>query len=172
MTELRRRMTEDMQLRGLSERTQQSYIDAVRGLTKFYHRPPDQLGEEEIRNFFLHLINERGAARSTVTVYLCGIKFFYEKTLKRQWPVFHLVRPKKRVKLPEILTLQEVRYLLSEAANPVARMALTMIYSCGLRLSEGIHLKTGDIDSDRMLVAVRNGKGGKDRYVPLPERTL
>lgn len=172
MSELRRKMTEDMQLRGFSERTQRSYLDAVKGLAKFYHRSPDNLSEEEIRDFFLHLINERGAARSTVTIYLCGIKFFYEKTLERQWAVFHLIRPKKRVKLPVVLTLEEVRHLLSLVVNPLARTALRMIYSCGLRLSEGIHLQVEDIDSKRMLVRVRNGKGGKDRYVPLPEKTL
>ncbi|MDY0040230.1 MAG: site-specific integrase [Desulforhabdus sp.] len=172
MTELRRKMAEEMQLRGLSPQTQQSYIDAVRGLAKFYHRPPDQLGQEEIRNFFLHLINERGAARSTVTIYLCGIKFFYEKTLGREWTVFSVIRPQKRKKLPVVLSLPEVRHLLCLVENPVAAMALRMIYCCGLRLSEGIHLQVGDIDSQRMQVHVRNGKGGTDRYVPLPEKTL
>jgi integrase/recombinase XerD len=172
MTELRRRMTEDMQLRGFSERTQRSYIDAVKGIAKFYMRSPDQLSEEEVRDFFVHLISERGAARSTVTIYLCGIKFFYEKTLGREWLVFDLIRPKKRVKLPVVLALEEVRHLLYMVVNPVARTALRMIFSCGLRLSEGIHLQVEDIDSLRMLVRVRNGKGGKDRYVPLPQRTL
>jgi len=148
-----------MQLRGLALRTQESYISAVKGLAKFYNRSPDLISEEEVRNFFLHLIKERGAARSTVTLYLCGIKFFYEKTLKRDWTVFHLVRPKKRVKLPVVLTFDEVRQLLSEVVNPVAKMALRMIYSCGLRLSEGIHLKVEDIESERMLVRVNNGKG-------------
>ncbi len=165
-------MIHDMQLRGFSERTQESYVGAVKGLTKFYMRSPDQLSEEEIRGFFLHLINERRAARSTVTIYLCGIKFFYERTLGKEWGVFDLVRPRKREKLPVVLALEEVRRLLSLVANPVARMALRMIYSCGLRLSEGIHLQVEDIDSKRMVVRVRHGKGGKDRYVPLPERTL
>jgi integrase/recombinase XerD len=172
MSELRKRMIHDMQLRGFSEKTQEAYIGAVKGLAKFYRRSPDQLSEEEIRNFFLHLINERRAARSTVTIYLCGIKFFYERTLGKEWLTFDLVRPRKRVKLPVILTLEEVRHILSLIRNPVARMALSMIYSCGLRLSEGIHLQVEDIDSKRMLVRVQNGKGGKDRYVPLPEKTL
>ena len=172
MTELRRRMTEDMQLHGFSEKTRKAYIDAVRGLAKFYNRPPDQLSEEAIRDFFLHLINERGSARSTVTIYLCGIKFFYEKTLGREWGIFDLIRPGKRVKLPVVLTLEEVRHLLSLVVNLVACMVLRMIYSCGLRLSEGIHLQVEDIDSKRMLVHVDNGKGGRDRYVPLPEKTI
>jgi len=172
MSELRKRMIHDMQLRGLSEKTQEAYVGAVKGLAKFYHRSPDQLSEEEIRDFFLHLVNVRRAARSTVTIHLCGIKFFYERTLGKQWLTFGLVRPRKRVKLPVILALEEVRHILSLVRNPVARTALRMIYSCGLRLSEGIHLQVADIDSKRMLVRVRNGKGGKDRDVPLPEKTL
>lgn len=172
MTPLRRQMIQDMQLRGLSPRTQRSYVDAVRGIAKFYHQSPDRLSENEIRQFFLHLINEKKAARSTTTIYLCGIKFLYETTLRRNFPVFDLIRPKKEKKLPVILSLKEVRELLTMVRNPVIRMALTMIYSCGLRLSEGTHLHVADIDSDRMQVRVRNGKGGKDRYVPLPARTL
>jgi integrase/recombinase XerD len=172
MSELRRKMTEDMQLHGFSQKTQEAYIGAVKSLAKHYNRSPDQLSEGEIRDFFLHLVNERGAARSTVTIYLCGIKFFYEKTLGREWAIFDLIRPKKRRKLPEILSLEEVRSLLSLVVNPAYRTALRVIYSCGLRLSEGIHLKVQDIDGKRMLIRVQNGKGGKDRYVPLPLRTL
>lgn len=172
MTELRKKMTEDMQLRGFAAKTQKAYIDTVKGLAKFYNRSPDQLSEEEVRDFFLYLINERKASRSTVTVYLCGIKFFFEKTLGREWGVFELIRPKRRVKLPVVLTFEQVRHLLSLIVNPVAAMALRMIYSCGLRLSEGINLRIEDIDSHRMLVHVRNGKGGRDRYVPLAEKTL
>lgn len=172
MTELRRKMIEDMQLHGYSEKTRESYVNAVKGLSAFYKRSPDKLTEEEIRDFFLHLVNERRSARSTVTVYLCGIKFFYEKTLGRDWLVFDLIRPKKRNKLPVVLTTEEVRHILSFIRNPAARMALETIYSCGLRLSEGIHLEVSDIDGKRTTVHVRNGKGGKDRYVPLPRKTL
>ena len=172
MTELRSRMIQDMQLHGLAARTRQSYVDAVKGLARFYQRSPDRLSEDEIRSFFLHLINEKGAARSTVTIYLCGIKFFYETTLGRKLPILEIVRPAKRHKLPVVLSTEEVNNLLERVKNPVYRMCLTLIYACGLRLSEGLHLRVEDIDSDRMLVAVRNGKGGKDRYVPLPERTL
>ena len=172
MTELRSRMIQDMQLHGLAARTRQSYVDAVKGLARFYQRSPDRLSEDEIRSFFLHLINEKGAARSTVTIYLCGIKFFYETTLGRKSPILEIVRPAKRHKLPVVLSTEEVNNLLERVKNPVYRMCLTLIYACGLRLSEGLHLRVEDIDSDRMLVAVRNGKGGKDRYVPLPERTL
>jgi len=172
MTELRRRMIQDMQLNGLAERTQQSYCDAVRRLAGYYHQRPDQLSEEQVRDFFLHLINDKRAARSTVNIYLCGIKFFFEKTLGREFPVLDLIRPKKRKKLPLVLAPEEVRHLLARVQNPVARTALTMIYSCGLRLNEGTHLQVKDIDSAAMLLWVRHGKGGKDRAVPLPQRSL
>jgi len=172
MTELRRRMLEDMQLRGLAKNTQQSYMDSVRILAKYYNRRPDQLSEEEIRNFFLYLIREKRVCESTVGIYLHGIKFFFEKTLKRQWPVLNLIRAQKRKKLPVVLSTEEVRKLLSLIKIPRNRVCLTTIYSCGLRLSEGTQLNVSDIDSKRMVIHVRDSKGGKDRYVPLPDRTL
>ena len=172
MTELRRRMLEDMQLRGLAKNTQQCYMDSVRILAKYYNRPPDQLSEEDIRNFFLYLIKEKRVCESTVGIYLHGIKFFFEKTLKQQWPVLNLIRAQKRKKLPVVLSTEEVRQLLSLIKIPRNRVCLTTIYSCGLRLSEGTHLNVNDIDSKRMVIQVRNSKGGKDRYVPLPYRTL
>jgi len=135
MTELRRRMLEDLQLAGYTPKTQKSYTDAVRGLAKHYKRSPDLLSEEEVRSYFLHLTNGRKAARSTVTIYLCGIKFFYETTLKRTWNVFGLVRPKHVKKLPVVLSCAEVRMIIGAIRKPVVRMALTLIYSCGLRVS-------------------------------------
>jgi site-specific recombinase XerD len=144
----------------------------VYNLTKYYKRSPDELTEEDIRNFFLHLINERRIAEGTLKTYQYGIKFFYETTLGRPWPVFDLIQPRKRKKLPVVLSLKEVRTLLGSIRNQRDRICLTMIYSCGLRLKEGTHLQTRDIDSDRMMIHVRDGKGGKDRYVPLPQRSL
>ena len=172
MTELRRRMKEDLQLAGFSEKTQQSYLSAVRGLAKYYMRPPDQLTEEEIRRFFLHLVNERHAARSTVKIYLCGIKFFYESTLKRKFRVFELLRPAPSKKLPVVLSHEEVRSVLELIRKPMFKTVLTLIYCCGLRVSEGAKLRVEDIDYDRKLLWVRNGKGGKDRSIPLSEKAL
>jgi site-specific recombinase XerD len=172
MTELRRRMLADMQLHGLATGTQEAYAAAVFNLTKYYKRSPDRLTEDEIRDFFLHLINERRIAEGTLKTYHYGIKFFYETTLGRAWPVFDLVRPRKRKKLPVVLSVQEMRHVLGLVKDRRSRMCLTMIYSCGLRLKEGIHLQVRDIDSDRMMIHVRHGKGGKDRYVPLPQRSL
>lgn len=169
MTELRRRMIEDLALAGYSPKTQRSYLDAVRKLAKHYMRSPDQLSEEEVRQFFLYIINKRKAAKSTVTIYLCGIKFFYEKTLGRLWPVFDLVRPRRSKKLPVVLSREEVRAVLKRLKHPVIRMALTAMYACGLRISEVVRLTVKDIDGDRHQLWVRCGKGGKDRAVPLPD---
>jgi integrase/recombinase XerD len=172
MTALRHRMREDLQLRGLAPRTQQCYVQAVHQLAQHYRRAPDQLSEEELRQYFLFLLNEKQVAESTFRIHFYGIKFFYEITLQRPWPVLALVRPRKSQKLPLVLSPQEVRSLLALVDHPKARMCLRMIYACGLRLTEGTQLQVSDIDPQRMLVRVRRGKGGKDRYVPLAERTL
>jgi len=172
MTALRHRMREDLQLRGLAPRTQQCDVQAVHQLAQHYRRAPDQLSEEELRQYFLFLLNEKQVAESTFRIHLYGIKFFYEITLQRPWPVLALVRPRKSQKLPLVLSPQEVRSLLALVDHPKARMCLRMIYACGLRLTEGTQLQVSDIDPQRMLVRVRRGKGGKDRYVPLAERTL
>lgn len=172
MTELRRRMYEDLQLAGFALKTQKNYVDAVQRLARYYKRSPDLLTEEEVRRFFLYLINERKSARSTVTIYLCGIKFFYETTLKRTWNIFDLVRPRHVKKLPVVLSVNEVRILIGAIRKPVVQMALTIIYSCGLRVSEAARLRVEDIDGERRLLWVRDSKGGKDRSVPLAEPTL
>lgn len=169
------RLREDLQLRGFAARTQASYLDVVTGLARFVGRPLealDTLTEPELRGYFLHLIAERRVSRSTLTVHRGGLRFFVETTLGRTWPVLELVRPAKRRVLPVVLAPAEVRFLLGRVRELRARMCLTTIYSCGLRLSEGLRLRTSDIDSARMLVRVERGKGGQDRYVPLPERTL
>lgn len=172
MTELRRRMLEDLQLAGYSPRTVDSYIDTVRVLAKYYHRSPDLLTDEEVRQFFVHLISERKLSSSSITVYLCGIKFFFETTLKKKLNILDIVRPQRPTRLPVVLSQEEVRTILKRVKRPIYRMALTIIYACGLRISEGIQLQTSDIDGQRHLLRVRNGKGGKDRYVPLHERPL
>jgi site-specific recombinase XerD len=165
-------MIADLQLAGYSEKTQQSYLMAVRGLAKHYMRSPDQLDEEEVRGFFLHLINERKAAPSTVRIYLYGIKFLFTKTLQRQWASLDLVRPAKRKKLPVVLSQAEVRTILGAIRTPLVRMALRLTYVCGLRISEAAKMSLADIDWERRLVWVRAGKGGKDRSIPLSPKML
>jgi site-specific recombinase XerD len=165
-------MLADMQLRGLAPKTQDAYLRAVRQLAEYYGKPPDQVTEEELRDYFLFLKNEKKASRSACTVALCGIKFFFEHTLQRQWATFDLVRPSKEKKLPVVLSREEVRQVLSQVRRLQYRVCLSTIYACGLRLGEGVRLQVGDIDSDRHLLHIRRGKGGKDRYVPLPLSSL
>lgn len=172
MTELRERMIEDLQLRGLAVRTQEAYVLAVRQLAKYFQKPPDELDDEDLREYFLYLMNVKKVARSTSTIALCGIKFFYEKTLEKQWPVLELVRPAKESKLPVVLSIGEVGRILGGAKSNHYRACLTLIYSCGLRLLEGVQMRVKQIDGERKQVHVRGGKGNKDRYVPIPEVTL
>lgn len=172
MTELRKRMIEDMRLRGLAEGTQRVYVEAVKHLAQHYNRSPDQVTEEEVREFFIHLTQTRKLARSTVRIHLFAIKFLYRMTLQRDWPLLSLVRIKKPKRLPVILSRQEVWRLLQLIQRPEARMSCTMMYACGLRISEAIRLQAPDIDGHRMVVCVRGGKGDKDRTVLLPQRVL
>ncbi len=172
MTILRERMSADMQLRGLAKKTQIAYLRAVRQLAAYYGKSPDQIDEEELRRYFLYLKNEKKASRSSCTIAICGLKFFYERTLGREWTTFDLVRPPKSQKLPVVLSREEVRQVLACLRRFHYRVCLTTIYSCGLRLQEGVQLQVADIDGDRLLIHVRLGKGAKDRYVPLPPTTL
>jgi site-specific recombinase XerD len=165
-------MIEDMQLHGLSANTQDVYVRAVRQLIEYVNHGPMKITEEDLRRYFLYLANEKKCSRSTSSIALCGIKFFFERTLGRQWPTLDLIRPGKEHKLPAVLTRQEVHHVLSEVHIPVYHVCLTTIYSCGLRLMEGVQLRIPDIDSGRMVLHIHGGKGKRDRYVPLPERTL
>jgi integrase/recombinase XerD len=170
--ELRQRFVEDLQLQGMSARTQQAYVRTVRQLADHFQKSPAQISEEELRQYFLHVKNVKHWSRATMTQSICGIKFFFEHTLHRDWTTLHIVRPAKEKRLPVILTREEVHLILNAIRLLRYRACLTTIYACGLRLKEGTHLQIADIDSARMFVHVRLGKGGKDRYVPLPQRTL
>jgi integrase/recombinase XerD len=172
MTALRQRMIEDMQLHSFAERTQDSYLRVVRQLAVYFNKPPDQITEEELRQYFLYLKNVKKASRSTMTLALCGIKFFYERTLQRHWATLDLVRPQQEKKLPVVLSVNEVRQILARVRRWRYRVCLSTIYACGLRLHEGLHLQISHIDGGRQLLHVCHGKGGKDRYVPLPQSIL
>lgn len=172
MDELKQRFIEDLQLQGLSESTQRSYVLAMEQLEKHHGQSPAELSEEQVREFFLYLTNERRISRNTMTIKLSAIKLLFEKTLKRDWPTFDLVKPKKIRKLPLVLSKDKIKDLLVRVKDEKARMCLTMLYCCGLRISEGVKLQVSHIDSDRMAIRVDQGKRCKDRYVPLPHRTL
>jgi site-specific recombinase XerD len=160
-----------LRLRGLSEKTQESYVRAVRQLAEHYARPPDQISQEELRQYLLHLQNVQQVSPSTFRIALCGIKFCFQHTLGREWAILDLARPRREKKLPVVLSGAEVRQILACVHRQSYRVCLSTIYSCGLRLQEGVHLQVRDIDSDRMVIHVRQGKGGQDRYVPLPVST-
>jgi integrase len=172
MTELRRSMIECLQLRGLSERTQEMDVRAVHQLAEHDRKSPDFSTEAELRPSFLYIKNTKHSSRSARTIALCGIKCFCEHTLHREWTTLSFVRAPREPKLPVILSREEVRRLLGCVRLPRYRAGLSTIYACGLRLQEGTPLHVRDIDRARMLIHVRHGKGGTDRYVPWPQRTL
>jgi site-specific recombinase XerD len=172
LSPLRERMIHDMQLHGFSVRTQQSYVRSVEGLARYFMRTPEQLGEEQLRAYFVHLTCERKLARPTVTIALSGIKFFYEKTLKRDWSLTGVPTPKRQKKVPVVLTHEQVLAILARVRTVRHRACLSLIYACGLRLGEACRIKVTDVDRVRGLLHIRAGKGAKDRYVPLPEPIL
>ena len=161
-----------MQLKGLAVRTQEAYVNAVLQLSRRFKKSPDNIAEEELREYFLYLKNEKQVADSTFSIGLCGIKFFYEHTLEREWHTLQLVRPDRKKKLPVVFSTEEVKRVLDCVHRFEYQVCLQTIYACGLRLLEGTRLRVTAIDSDRQLLHVVQGKGGKDRYVPLPDHTL
>jgi len=172
MTVLREKMIEDIRLRGLSPRTEEAYVRAVRQLAEYCKKAPDQISEKELRDYFLYLKNVKKASRSTQTIALCGIKFFYEHTLKRAWHTLEFVRTKREKKLPVVLSLEEVGKILALVDRIRYRVCLTTIYTCGLRLMEGIRLQVKEIDGKRKMLHIRHAKGNKERYVPIPDASL
>lgn len=171
-TPLRERMRQDLQLAGLSEGTQGAYLRAVRQLATHFGQPPDQLTEAKLREYFLSLKNQKQLAPGSLKVAFYGIRFFYRRTVPRDWATLEHLRIPKQKTLPDVLTIEEVRDLIDAVRTPHNRTYFWTVYSLGLRLSEALHLQVGDIDSARMLVHIHRGKGAKDRYVPLPRRTL
>lgn len=172
MTQLRQRMIEDMQLRGMSAKTQEAYVQAASKLAKHYGKSPEHISDEELRQYFLHLTNVEERSPSTIKVALCGIKFLFQHTLRTDWPTLDLVRPRREKKLPVVFSVTEVQRVLGCVRKQRYRICLGTIYSCGLRIREGVHLQVRNIDSDRKAVHVQLGKGKKDRYVLLPDHTL
>jgi site-specific recombinase XerD len=138
-------MIEDLELRGYSQRTQQAYVSSVRQLAVHYAKPPDRISEAELRDYFLYLKDTRKLARASITIALCGIKFFYQHTLGRDWQIFDIVRPPRERRLPVVLSRGEVRQILACVRIRVYRVCLTTIYACGLRLMEWSYL--GSVDS-------------------------
>ena len=172
MTQLRQQMIRDMQLKRFSPRTQKSYLWAVTELAKYYKQSPDKIEDKQIQDYLLYLMNERKLSWSTCDQQASGIEFFTRTTLKREKSRFPLPRRRKAQRLPEILSAVEMERLFSSVRNPKHRMILMTAYGGGLRLNEVLHLKVTDIDSQRMMIRVEQGKGNKDRVTLLSQRLL
>lgn len=172
MTELRRRMDDDMLARGFADRTRESYLWAVTGLARFYKRSPDQIADAEIQAYVVHLLRDRQLSWSTCNIVVSGLRFFYHLTLKRDRTTFSIPSPRQSGRLPVVLSREEVQRLLTHATNQKYRTMFMTAYAAGLRLSEVLHLQVSDIDSARMTIRVAQGKGGKDRYTVLSARLL
>lgn len=173
MTSLRQRMTEDMQVRNLSPHTQASYVQQVSLFARHFSRSPETLGPEEIRAYQVYLMNEKKLAASSILIAVAALRFLYKVTLHKEWTFEDIIpAPKKPQKLPVVLSPQEVLQFLDCVQSLKHRTILTTCYAAGLRISEAICLKPTDIDSQRMVVRVEQGKGQKDRYVMLSPKLL
>lgn len=172
MGALRDQMDKDMVLRGMSPRTRETYLYAVRGLAKHYRKSPDTLSEQDIQNYLLHLIEVRKLAWSSCNIVVQALKFFYHTTLRRDRMTFIIPRQHAPSKLPEMLSREEILALFDVAPLPKHRLLLMTAYAAGLRVSELVHLKVTDIDAKRMSIRVEQGKGAKDRYTVLSEQLL
>jgi len=165
-------MLEDMGIRNLAENTQSAYLQQIAAYARYFNRSPDQLGPEAVRTYQLYLMEVRALTPSSICVATGALRFLYKVTLKRAWAVEEIPMPKRPRKLPEILSPEEVMHFLNAITNHKHRAILMTAYAAGLRVSEATHLKVTDIDSQRMMLRVEQGKGMKDRYVMLSPRLL
>ncbi len=171
MTPLRQRMLDDMAMRNLAANTQDAYVRVVAAFARHFRQSPDRLGREHVRDYLLHLIRQK-AAWSTCNQARCALHFFYRVTLGLDWPQGEIVCAKPPKRLPVILSRDEVRQFLAAIRRIKTRALFATIYATGVRVSELVGLKVADVDSRRMTIRVRQGKGQKDRYVMLSPKLL
>src|SRR5258708_24820449 len=157
VTHLRKMMLEELQRRNLSKLTAECYLRVAEEFALFYKRPPDQLGPEQIRQYQAHLFTDRKLDRNTVAQHLSPLSFFFIKTLKLTWGVEETPYPKRPIRLPDVLSRDEVERLIDSADSPLHRVWLLTLYATGLRREEFVHLKVSDIDSARMIVHIHQG---------------
>jgi integrase/recombinase XerD len=173
MTSLRQRMTEDMQVRNLALNTQASYLRQVSLFSRYFNKSPEALGPEDIRAYQVYLTNEKELSTSSILVAVSALRFLYNVSLKKKWNLDDVIpTAKKPEKLPVVMSPEEVLHFLACVASIQHRTILTVCYAAGLRISEAVHLKPTDIDSQRMVIRVNQGKGHKDRYVMLSPKLL
>ena len=172
MTPLRQRLIEDLRLHGFAATTQKAYLAAVVKLAEHCHTSPDRITDEALRSYFLYLTETKKVSSAALEIALAGIKFFFAYTLRREMPTLALTRPAREQRLPMVLSTEEIRSILSQVRLARFRVLFSTLYVCGLRLREGIHLQVADIDGARGLLHVHQGKGRRDRYVPLPIEQL
>jgi integrase/recombinase XerD len=172
VTHLRQLMLEELRRRNFADSTIRSYLHGVEHFSRYFHRPPDQLGPEHIREYQAALFTKLKFSPNTVTLRLAALRFFYIQVLKRGWSIAETPYPKKVLHLPEILSQDEVARLIEAAEFPFHRILLMTLYATGARRAEVAHLKISDIDSQRMVIHIRGGKGRKDRDVMLSSKLL
>jgi integrase/recombinase XerD len=172
MTTLRKRMLEELQRRNFSSETIRAYVFAVKDFAAYFGKRPDQLDQEYLRQYQLHLLNDRKLAVETISGRIAALRFFFVKVLHRPYREIDLVYPKRPERLPVILSEEEVARLIESASTSYHRVILMTLYGTGLRREELCRLKVTDVDSQRMVIHVRQGKGNKDRDVTLSPRLL
>jgi len=172
MTDWYQKAIDALQLNGLGQRSQEAYVRAVRMLVEFYGKPPDEIGEPELQQYFLHRKNQNHWSPNTMRICYCGIRHFFVHVLRRDWHTLQLIRAESERRLPAVLSREEVAALFRCVHTPHNLAFLSTVYSCGLRLQEALFLEVSDIDSSRRMIHVHRGKGAKDRFVPLPDSTL
>ncbi|MDH3393944.1 MAG: site-specific integrase [Desulfobulbaceae bacterium] len=171
-TEWHVKMNKSMQVAGMGERTREAYSRAMRKLVEHYDKNPDLITENELLDYFVYRQDVTGWAPATMRICYTGIKFFFLHVLKRDWHLLTLARAKRERRLPAVLSREEVKRVSAKVDTFHNQAYLQTVYSCGLRLQEGLYLQIADIDGTRKMIHVHRGKGAKDRYVPLPEATL
>jgi site-specific recombinase XerD len=167
----REQLRADLQLKGITPRTQHNYLREADNLEQYFGKSPEELQESEIKNYLLHLLNDKKVSEGTFRFYVAALKALY-RTLNREWLVENICYPKRKKTLPVVLDLSEVEALFAVTENIKHKAILMIIYSSGLRISEAANLKITDIDSKRMMVRVQQGKGSKDRYTILSQTAL
>ena len=172
MGALKDKMKMDMELKNLSKRTIETYLTCMKRFTAYYGKSPDAIDHNVIRGYLYYLLKEKNLSQATINQTYSALKFFYETTLRREWDALKIPRSRRIKKLPIVLSKEEVGAILDKPQNLKHRAILMTIYSGGLRLGEAINLKVSDIDSQRMMIRVCQGKGNKDRYTLLGNRSL